>query len=262
MSVQSPESSCYIMMAHYFHHLALVNHYIFITIISVFAWKTNEDSKKYWRDYWFYRDHENKRIFTYLVPNIYPIVHWLCIRYHYHLPLNLLLLSVVMVIEPINFLWCFLRPGTVMKCQAYVLSFYCHDQNITSGQTSFMNIPFGLLPLNGKSSILHCIHWGKPWKQRAFTVGIALACHVSWVDIGVFKSLIFLYLMLELRRCWNTIWSRGKSKHNPTRWRRWESVCSQLAFDWAPLISQLFLIQNWELTRLISTGHQLGHILK
>ena len=133
MSVQSSETSCFIMMAHYFHHLALVNHYIFITIISVYAWKTNEDSKKYWRDYWFYRDHENKRIFTYLVPNIYPIVHWLCIRYHYHLPLNLLLLSVVMVIEPINFLWCFLQPGTVTKCQAYVLSFYCHDQKLNSG---------------------------------------------------------------------------------------------------------------------------------
>ena len=88
-------------------------------------------------------------------------------------------------------------PGTIRSAMSMQSSIHATSVTMSafrltllppSGQTSFMNVPFGLLPLNGKSLILHCIHWGKPWKQRAFTVGIALACHVSWVDVQEVSS--------------------------------------------------------------------------
>ena len=99
------------MMAHYFHHLTMVNRHIFVALAYGHARLTKSQKDYYWRDYWFYGEEEQRKLFASVLQFIYPIATWTCVRYHYHMPFNLLLHNTVMVIEPINFLCSFIRPG-------------------------------------------------------------------------------------------------------------------------------------------------------
>ena len=98
---------CRVMMAHYFHHLARVNKQFFTLIAIVYARYTND----YWDDYWLYGKDDNRKLLPSLLQVVYVFLNWVCIRYQYRLPFNLFLHSIVMVIEPINLLYSFVRPG-------------------------------------------------------------------------------------------------------------------------------------------------------
>ena len=105
------------MMAHYFHYLTLVNRYIFILIAGACAWLKKANNNEYWKDYWL------ENVADKPVPQfLYIMGSWLCVRYQYHMPFNLLLHNIVMAFEPINYLYNFVRPGIDIK----VVTFYLH----------------------------------------------------------------------------------------------------------------------------------------
>ena len=44
----------------------------------------------------------------------YPLVNWMCIRYQYHMPFNLLVHTIVHINIPLTYFYSFLRPGTTL----------------------------------------------------------------------------------------------------------------------------------------------------
>ena len=98
------------MMAHYFHHLTLVNRYFFILIAGACAWLTKANNNEFWKDYWI-DDVVMDNWIIHCESILYIMGLWLCIRYCYHLPINLLVINIVMAFEPMNYLYNFVRPG-------------------------------------------------------------------------------------------------------------------------------------------------------
>ena len=105
------------MMAHYFHHLTLVNRYIFILIGGACAWLTKADKNEYWKDYWL----EDVFWDNWIIHSLYIMGSWLCIRYCYHLPINLLVMTILMAFEPVNYLYNFVRPGMGIKIFSFAI---------------------------------------------------------------------------------------------------------------------------------------------
>ena len=95
-------------MAHYVHHLTIVNRQIFIVIAGIFVRcnkaETNYNSK---HD----RSTQGRRFYSSILMFIYPIANWLCIRYKYHLPFYLLIQNIIMIFEPMTYFYNFVRPG-------------------------------------------------------------------------------------------------------------------------------------------------------
>ena len=120
ISADDTDYSCAILMAHYFHHLTLVNFQIFICIAIIYIRYTNENTTKYWKDYWVCGDSDKRGILSSFLVSIYLIANWLCIRYHYQLPFNLLLHNISLVIDPINVLCTFISPGKEKNILAFV----------------------------------------------------------------------------------------------------------------------------------------------
>ena len=114
-------------MAHYFHHLARINRQFFTLIAIVYARLTNDN----WDYYWLYGENDTRKLLPSILQVIYVVLNWVCIRYHYRLPFNLLLHSFVMVIEPINLLYSFVRPGK--KQQMNLLDQNLYHEDIISG---------------------------------------------------------------------------------------------------------------------------------
>ena len=85
--------------------------HIWRAIAYVYARYTHDDKNSYWRDYWFDDAADKRRMFASVLQFIYPIATWISVRYRYHMQFNLLLHTTVKVIEPINFLCTFIRPG-------------------------------------------------------------------------------------------------------------------------------------------------------
>ena len=113
ISVHDTDYPCGIMMAHYFHHLTMVNRQLFTVFANVYARYTNDNTNNNWNDYWLYGDAEKRRVLSSILQCIYPIANWLCIRYNYQLPFNLLLHNIAMVIEHINSLSRWIGPGSL-----------------------------------------------------------------------------------------------------------------------------------------------------
>ena len=117
ISVDDTDYSCAILMAHYFHHLTLVNFQIFICIAIVYIRYTNDNTHNYWKDYWVCGDADKRGILSSFLVSMYLFANWLCIRYDtypiasYQLPFNLLLHNISFMIDPINFLCSFISPG-------------------------------------------------------------------------------------------------------------------------------------------------------
>ena len=108
------------MMAHYFHHLTLVNRYIFILIGGACAWLTKADKNEYWKDYWL-DDVVMANWIIHCESVLYVMGIWLSIRYCYHLPINLLVINIVIVFEPMNYFYNFVRPGIGIKSFTFAL---------------------------------------------------------------------------------------------------------------------------------------------
>ena len=112
ISVTDSDFSCGIMMAHYFHQLTIMNRHIFICISGAHETytkgNTNDDNNKH------AEDSQTQRIFTSILMFTYPILNWLCIRYDYRLPFNLLIQNIVLVTEPITYFCKLVRPGKVV----------------------------------------------------------------------------------------------------------------------------------------------------
>ena len=104
--------SCAIMVAHYFHHLYIVNYHIFISIAIIHTKYVNDIGTNDWKDYWVYGDADERRIPSACLLFIHLIANWLCIRYHFQLPFNLLLINIALLIDPINALSSFICPGS------------------------------------------------------------------------------------------------------------------------------------------------------
>ena len=111
ISANDTDYYCGIMMAHYFHHLTLVNLQFFTCIAIIYKRYTNDHTNNYWNDYWCCGDADKQSILATILMPTYLILNWLCIRYHYQLPFNLLLHNIAQVIDPINFFCSFIRPG-------------------------------------------------------------------------------------------------------------------------------------------------------
>ena len=114
ISVADSDFSCEIMMAHYFHQLTIMNRHIFICISGAHETymytkgNTKGDNNEH------VEDSQMQRIFTSILMFTYPILNWLCIRYDYRLPFNLLIQNIVLVSEPITYFCKFVRPGKVI----------------------------------------------------------------------------------------------------------------------------------------------------
>ena len=100
-----------IMMGHYMHLMILVNRHIFIFIAGATARLIRDNTNKYWINYWFKDGDDKEKIASSFIWFIYPLANWLCIRYHYHLPFNLLAHHTLMVIGPVNYVCNFVRTG-------------------------------------------------------------------------------------------------------------------------------------------------------
>ena len=106
-----------IMMAHYFHHLTIVNRQIFIVTVVIYAkcskGDTNYNSK---HD----RSTQGQKNSSSILMLIYPIANWLCTRYKYHLPFYLLIQNIIMICEPMAYFYNFVRPGAI-KAKLYLI---------------------------------------------------------------------------------------------------------------------------------------------
>ena len=119
--VDDTDYSCAILMAHYFHHLTLVNFQVFICIAIVYTRCTNDNTNNHWKDYWVCGDADKRGILSSFLVSIYLIANWLCIRYGTHpISFNLLLHNISFLIDPINFLCSFISPGKENNILAFV----------------------------------------------------------------------------------------------------------------------------------------------
>ena len=98
-------------MAHYFHYLYIVSIEIFICIAAIYTWCNANNDNKYWKQLLFSGETVQQRIFSAFLLPIYIMANWLCIRFPYKLPLNLMIHNVSLLIQPINFFNRFIRPG-------------------------------------------------------------------------------------------------------------------------------------------------------
>ena len=113
-------------MAHYLHQLLFINRHTFICVACVSARWSKDNTDEYWKDYWLDNGDERQSLYFSFLQILYPTYNWLCIRYHYHLPFNILLTTIVLVIEPINYLYNFVTPGTNLYLFYKILfSFMC-----------------------------------------------------------------------------------------------------------------------------------------
>ena len=128
---------CRAMMAHYFHHLTMVNKQIFMGVAIIYTKFTKET----WNNYWLYGygRTDPRRILSSILQFIYFVLNWFCIKYQYQLPFNLrpftpfnlLLHNIVMAIDPINVLHRFVIPGTQFGRK--ILLYHLHHDVIILG---------------------------------------------------------------------------------------------------------------------------------
>ena len=121
ISVDDTDSACRIMLAHYFHHLTMMNRPIFICIAIVYARHTNVNIVNL-NECWLYgniRNTDDRRLLPSILIFMYSVLNWLSIRYKYQLPFNLLLMNIVMVIKPINFFDSLVRSGKYILAKEY-----------------------------------------------------------------------------------------------------------------------------------------------
>ena len=98
-------------MAHYFHYLTMINRHIFLFITWCYARFTKVNRNPFWDDYWLDNGVKMQRKFSAILLFIYLNVVWICVRFQYGNPFNLLVHNVVMAIDPMNYLYNFLIPG-------------------------------------------------------------------------------------------------------------------------------------------------------
>ena len=121
ISVDDTKYPCGILMAHYFHHLYMMNYQFFICIAAVYTRYTKDSTDNFWKDYWVCGDADKRGVLSSILLSIYLVANWLCIRYHYQLPFNLLLHNIALLIEPINFLCSFISPGCRIEIACHLL---------------------------------------------------------------------------------------------------------------------------------------------
>ena len=169
-------------MAHYFHHLTIVNRAIFICIAGALE-RYNNNNMKNTTEGNDGPDGPSK--VSSILMFIYPMWNWLCVRYHYRLPFNLLMHNIVIVFEPITYFCNLVRPGTATL-------FIVHTQR-SMNQTKFiLGVQINqiinaqwivtLTIINGGSMVLRLVmELGQtPMQEKIFPLIVAVASG-AWI---------------------------------------------------------------------------------
>ena len=92
------------MLGHYFAFLAHYNRCFIFVITEMFARWNNI--------VWPSTDKSNRSTLSLSMNMIIPLLNWLCIKYHYHFPTELLIMVLALFIGTIAYFYDFFVPGT------------------------------------------------------------------------------------------------------------------------------------------------------
>ena len=156
------------MLGHYCALLCHFNRCLVFVITEIFA-KWNNIA-------WTSMDKSNQSTLSLSMNMVIPILNWLCIKYHYHFPIELLIMVIALTIGTISYFYDCFVPGN--KCQHY--GFTMWTVILFSGNLNWHEIEqwiITIMILDQLIVLLKAIFWlaNKSLDERAFPLICSLA---------------------------------------------------------------------------------------